>query len=92
MFSVPYAAFVIGTQANANRNESVGQIMRGNGITWRTRAYIDDGTADGDTLALIGLGKGIDGSAIAAFWPGVELVRDNITQAAKGQIQLTASV
>lgn len=75
MFSVPYAAFVIGTQANANRNESVGQIMRGNGITWHTRAYIDDGTADGDTLALIGLGKCIDArpsphSGRASSWSG----------------------
>ena len=79
----------LGTQANSNRNESVAQIMRSNGLDWRTRAGIASGTAANAFMAAIGLGRGIEGAGVMAMWPGGELIRDPYTGADKGQVQLT---
>lgn len=89
VFSVPYNALLVGTSANANLNESLAQVMRGNGLQWRSRADIDDGTANGDKLAIVGLSGGIGGTAVAAVWSNATLVRDIYTGAKKGEVSLT---
>ena len=80
----------LATQANANRNETMAQIMMGNGLTWTTRGGIDTNSAAGDFGAYIGLNRGIDGSAIAAVWESGQLVRDPYgDHATKGEVALT---
>ena len=77
------------TQANSNRNETVAQIMMGNGITWATRGGIDTNTANGDFGAYVGLGRGIDGAGIAAVWEDGQLITDPYSGAKEGAVQLT---
>ena len=87
--SVGANALWLGTQANTNRNESLAQIMRGNGLSWRTRAGIDANTANGDFMAAIGLGRGIEGAGVLPIWQGADLIRDPFSGAGKGQVQIT---
>lgn len=79
----------LGTSANTNQNESLAQIMRANGLSWRTRAGIDTNTANGDFMAAIGLGRGIEGAGVMCIWQGADLIRDPYAGAAKGQVQIT---
>ena len=80
----------LSTQANSNRNETMAQIMMGNGLTWTTRGGIDANSAAGDFGAYIGLNRGIDGSAIAAVWDSGQLIRDPYgDHATKGEVALT---
>ena len=53
------------TTANSNRNESLAQIMNGNGLMFRSRANIDTATSNGKFGAFIGRKRGIDGAAVA---------------------------
>ena len=89
--SVGAARLWVGTQANANRNESVAQIMRGNGLSWGSREGIDTDTANGDFGAFIGRGRGIEGAGCACLWAAGELIRDPYSGAAKGEVALTLS-
>ena len=77
------------TQANANRNETVAQIMMGNGINWTTRGGIETATANGDFGAYIGLGRGIDGAGLACVWEDGQLITDPYSGAKEGAVQLT---
>ena len=77
------------TSANTNRNESVAQIMNGNGLMFRSRANIDENTANGDFGAFIGRKRGIDGAGVAGVWSAAELIRDPYSGAAKGEVALT---
>ena len=77
------------TSANTNRNESVAQIMNGNGLNFMSRANIDENTANGDFGAFIGRRRGIDGAGVAAITEAGELIRDPYSGAAKGEVALT---
>ena len=77
------------TSANTNRNESVAQIMNGNGLMFRSRANIDENTANGDFGAFIGRKRGIDGAGVAGLWSAGELIRDPYSGAEKGEVALT---
>ena len=77
------------SSANANRNESIGQVLRANGLMWRTRAGIATTTATGDFLAAVGLMRGNMGAGVCPVWQGAELIRDKWTGAASGQVELT---
>ena len=77
------------TTANTNRNESVVQIMKDNGLNFMSRANIDVNTANNDFGAFIGRKRGIDGAGVAAVWDAGELIRDPYSGAAKGEVALT---
>ena len=77
------------SSANANRNESLAQVFRSNGLDWRTRAGIATTTAAGDFLAAVGLMRGNAGAGVCPVWQGAELIRDKYSGAASGQVQLT---
>ena len=77
------------TTANTNRNESVAQIMNGNGLNFMSRANITEDTTNDEIGAFIGRGRGIDGAAVAGIWDAGELIRDPYTGAAKGEVALT---
>ena len=87
-FSVPYSTLAMSTLPVTNRPETLGAILRENGVSWRTRASLDNGTADGDLLAVIGLGRGIVGAAVAAMWSAGELIVDQYSGAKAGKIGL----
>ena len=80
-----------GTQANSNRNESVAQVMRGNGLSWMTRGEIDTNTANGDFGAFVGRARGIAGAGVAAVWNAGEMLRDPYTGSATGEVAITLS-
>ena len=77
------------TTANTNRNESVAQVMMGNGLNFMSRANITEDTTNDEIGAFIGRGRGIDGAAVAGIWDAGELIRDPYTGAAKGEVALT---
>ena len=77
------------TQANTNRNETVKQVMMGNGLNWFTRGGIETNSAAGDFGAYIGRQRGIDGSGIAAVWETAQLITDPYSGATTGEVQLT---
>ena len=77
------------TTANANRNESVAQIMNGNGLNFMARANITETTGNNDFGAFIGRGRGINGAGVADVRSAGELIRDPYSGAAKGEVALT---
>ena len=77
------------TTANTNRNESVAQIMKGNGLDFMARANISEATTNGIFGAFIGRARGIAGAGVAAVWEAGELIRDPYTAAASGEVALT---
>ena len=75
---------LMSTVANTNRNETVGQVLRANGINWNVRGSIEANTAAADFGGFVGLARGIDGAAVAALWETSRLIRDEVTGAASG--------
>ena len=59
------------------------------GLSWVTRGDIEIATDNGDFGGFVGLGRGLEGSAVAAVWEAGELIRDPYSGAAKGEIALT---
>ena len=76
---------------SAASNETLAQFLRASGISWTTRADIDTATTNGKFGAYIGLGRGIEGAAVAAVWAEGQLIRDPYTAAGKGEVSLTLS-
>ncbi|MDE2974567.1 MAG: hypothetical protein OXU64_07600 [Gemmatimonadota bacterium] len=87
--AVGAARLWLSTQANSNRNESVAQVMKGNGLSWMTRGGIETATADGDFGAFVGLARGIEGAAVAPVWESARLIRDPYSGASKGEVAIT---
>jgi len=87
--AVGAARLWLATQANSNRNESVAQVMKGNGLSWMTRGGIETATADGDFGAFVGLARGIEGAAVAPVWESARLIRDPYSGASKGEVAIT---
>ena len=79
------------TSANTNRNESVAQIMNGNGLMFRSRANIDEATTANKFGAFVGRKRGIEGAGVAGLWSAGTLIRDPYSGAAKGEVALTLS-
>ena len=50
------------TQANANRNETVAQVLAGNGLSWMARGGIAADSDADEFGAFIGLARGMEGS------------------------------
>lgn len=87
--TVGAARLWLATQANANRNESIAQVMKGNGLSWMTRGGIETATTDGKFAAFVGLGRGIAGAAVAPVWESARLIRDPYSGASKGEVAVT---
>ena len=77
------------TQANANRNETVAQVLAGNGLSWMARGGIAADSDADEFGAFVGLARGMEGSGIAAVWNSGELVRDPYSNADTGEVKLT---
>ena len=80
---------LMSTIANSNRSETMAQVLRGNGISWRVRGDIEAATTAGKFGAFVGLGRGIEGAAVAPVWgDSARLIRDPYSGAASGEIAL----
>ena len=79
----------LSTIANTNRNETVAQVLRSNGVTWMTRGDIEDATANGDFGAFIGLQRGIMNAGVAPVWSSAQLITDVYSGAKSGEVQLS---
>ena len=76
--------------AAAVDNQTVAAFLRANGVAWTVRGGIDTATANGDFGAFVGLGRGVDGAAVAPIWNRGQLIRDGYgDHATKGEIALT---
>ncbi len=73
----------------ASVDTTIAEFLRRFGLNWLTRGEIETATAAGDFGAFVGLGRGLDGSGVAALWSAGELIRDPYTEAAKGEVALT---
>ena len=82
----------LSTVANTNRNETVAQVLRSNGVTWMTRGDIDDATAAGDFGAFIGLQRGIMNAGVAPVWSSAQLITDVFSGAKSGEVQLSLNL
>ena len=79
-------------QAGNSVDRSMAMFLKENGLSWMTRADIDENTAGGDFGAFVGLGRGIEGAAVAAVWSEGMLVRDPYgSHASDGEVALTLS-
>ena len=73
----------------ASVDTTIAEFLRRFGLGWMTRGDIETATANGDFGAFVGLGRGLDGSGVAAVWEAGELIRDPYSEAAKGEVALT---
>ena len=73
----------------ASVDTTIAEFLRRFGLSWLTRGEIETATDAGDFGAFVGLGRGLDGSGVAAVWEAGELIRDPYTGAAKGEVALT---
>ena len=75
--------------AAAVDNQTVAQFLMASGLAWTMRGEIENNTANGDFGAFFGLGRGIEGAAIAAVWDAGQLIRDPYSGAKTGEVELT---
>ena len=75
--------------SGASVDTTIAEFLRRFGLSWMTRGELETATAADDFAAFVGLGRGIEGSAVAAVWNSGELIRDPYTNAAKGEVALT---
>ena len=74
---------------SAADNQTIAQFLMASGMTWTMRGHIEDNTSNGDFGAFVGLGRGIEGAAIAAVWDAGQLIRDPYSGAKTGEVELT---
>ena len=77
--------------AAAVDNQTIAQFLMASGLSWTMRGELENATSNGDFGAFFGLGRGIDGAAIAAVWDAGQLIRDPYSGAKSGEIELTLS-
>ena len=85
--NVLWAGTVMASPVTTGR--TIAQFLMEAGMTWGTRGGIDTNTAAGDFGAYVGLGRGIDGAAVAAVWEAAQLITDPYSGATSGEVQLT---
>ena len=85
--NVLFAGTVMASPVTTGR--TVGQFLMESGMSWGARGGIDTNTAAGDFGAYMGLGRGIDGAAVAAVWEAAQIINDPYSGATSGEVQLT---
>ncbi len=90
--SVPANTLWTGTIAVANQAVTIRELMARNGLRYMPRGDLSDATTAGKFGAVVGRGRNIRGSAVAAIWSDFELIRDHYSGAAKREVALTATV
>lgn len=81
-----------GSIANeAAENQTLAGFLRTAGLSWTVRGEIEAATTADKFGAFIGLGRGIEGAAVAPVWSEGELIVDPYTGADSGEVSLTLS-
>ena len=87
----PAALTKIMALANSAVRQFLHDTLRSQGLTMRSSTHVKAGALVAqDTYAYACKGNGKDGAAVAAIWPSMQLIRDPYTNAAEGQVSLTA--
>ena len=75
-------------------NQTVAAFLMAAGLPgWMARGDIETAYATGDRIGYVGLGRGIEGAAVACLWGNDStLIRDPYTKAAEGQTVLTLNI
>ena len=90
--SVGAAQLWEGTIANAAaENQTLAGFLRMAGLSWTVRGEIETATTADKFAAFIGLGRGIEGAAVAPVWAEGELIVDPYSGADSGEVSLTLS-
>ena len=89
VLSVGSNTLYLSTQPTTNRNETLAQILRDNGLNWTVRGEIDTATANGDFGGFVGLARGITNAAVAPLWESAQMIVDPFSGGAKGEIILS---
>ena len=79
----------VSTFPTNNRNETLAQILRSNGVNWTTRGEIETATTNGKFGAYIGLQRGIENAAVAPVWNSGQMIVDPYSGAKSGEVQLS---
>ena len=74
---------------SAADNQTLAQFLMASGLSWGSRANIETDTADGDFGAFVGRSRGMAGAGVAAVWNAGQMIVDEITGAAEGEVRLT---
>ena len=78
------------TIANSTaENQTILAFLKENGLTCTSRGEIETGTGNNDFGAFVGRSRGIEGAAVAPTWEAGQLIRDQYSGAAKGEVALT---
>lgn len=73
----------------AAENQTLAGFLRMAGLSWSARGEIETNTAAGDFAAFVGLGRGIEGAAVAPVWSDGMMIVDPYSGANKAEIALT---
>ena len=82
----------LSTIANTNRNETVAQVLRSNGVTWHDSRRHRHATLAGDFGAFIGLQRGIMNAGVAPVWSSAQLITDIYSGAKSGEVPTFAQL
>ena len=77
--------------SGASVDTTIAEFLRRFGLSWVTRGEIETATAADAFGAFVGLGRGLEGSGVAAVWEAGSLIRDPYSGAGKGEVALTLS-
>ena len=81
-----------GTIANSDaENQTLAGFLRTAGLSWTVRGELEAATTADKFAAFIGLGRGIEGAAVAPVWAEGELIVDPYSGADSGEVSLTLS-
>ena len=69
--------------------DTIAQYLRANGVNYSVKGDIETATTNNKLGAVIGLGRGIEGAAVAPVWDAAQLVRDPFSNSEKGEVKLT---
>ena len=78
-------------KTGASVDTTIAEYLRRWGMSWTAREGLADATTANKFGGYVGLGRGIQGAAVAAIWSAGELIRDPYSSAAKGEVALTLS-
>ena len=69
----------------ASVDTTIAEFLRRFGLNWLTRGEIETATAADDFGAFVGLGRGLDGSGVAAVWEAGELIPRSVQRRGEGR-------
>ena len=78
-------------KANGNDLSAI-ELIKGQGSMARATTFLPNALTTGahsNTSQGVRVNGNVEGASVAAMWPGISLIRDNVTQAGKGEVIIT---